>query len=117
MGSTQFFLFYRLGIVSGKMKKKLLEIYGFYSEKKILNYMIDAFKGDNKALIEYVDRKAPESSKKGNSKVPETEHLEGPSTSEKDNSGVLDRITELVELRLDETVKRLEESLATEKEA
>ncbi|KAI3849897.1 hypothetical protein MKW98_026811 [Papaver atlanticum] len=35
--------------------------------------------------------------KKGNTKVPETEHSEGPSTSEKEYSGVLDRITEMVE--------------------
>ncbi|KAI3967287.1 hypothetical protein MKW92_022276 [Papaver armeniacum] len=147
--------------------------------EKILNYMIvvfthgDLFKGDdNNALIEFVDRKAPEplkeltrlcknrlvlfdnvtadrskrakqvqrlislvhlvtkenggqpytneifdEIKKGNAKVPETEHSEGPSTSEKEYSGVLDRITEMVELRLNETVKRLEESLAKERAA
>ncbi|KAI3892125.1 hypothetical protein MKX03_003815 [Papaver bracteatum] len=33
--------------------------------------------------------------KKGNTKVPETEHSEGPSTSEEEYSGVLDRITEM----------------------
>ncbi|MCL7035987.1 hypothetical protein MKW94_006904 [Papaver nudicaule] len=55
--------------------------------------------------------------KKANTKATETENKEAPSQSEKEYSGVLDRITEMVELKLNETVQRLEESLAKEKAA
>ncbi|MCL7033634.1 hypothetical protein MKW94_026850, partial [Papaver nudicaule] len=55
--------------------------------------------------------------KKANTKATETENKEAPSQSEKEYSGVLDRITEMVELKLNETVQRLDESLAKEKAA